>query len=384
MIKLMLGVCLVYLLTSAGVAGQVPERRATESLRLGGAGSKAPAEAFVRRPVLVVDADGRIFARTASEVRVFRRDGTHLATLGGSGDGPGEFDATSGHGLLADTLWVASIRPARLSLFTVSAGHIETASRPSHASDDPDLEWRLQALLDGGRAVWQADVPDRGRRSLPGRVATRIGISDRVRPPKDPLLTKLEPGGLFVPSVAQFRLEPFPTAPLIAIEPWGRGIALVDWDPLRSTVPIVRRLDSRGATEFEVALPIRVSEVPRQVSDSLIDLGLAVLTPVAERARRAGHRVPTDLRRAVEEGLPIPDYYPTFQEVVAGVDGSTWVRRMRGFEDRTWLVLGGGGEVLFSVALPEGFELGQATLSSVWGTTVDEYDVPVILRLDIS
>lgn len=83
----------------------------------------------------------------AQEIRVFAADGSHVATHGGSGQGPGEFtDAT---GLMLDPrgrIWAADPRGARMSIFDPAEGFLES--------------FRYTYLTRG--FVWQGTMTDAG------------------------------------------------------------------------------------------------------------------------------------------------------------------------------------------------------------------------------
>jgi hypothetical protein len=93
-----------------------------------------------------------------------------------------------------------------------------------------------------------------------------------------------------------------------------------------------------------------------------------------------GLPVSANLEDAVRKGLPIPAIFFEFQQVVAGIDGSLWLQAMRSFGDTLWEALDARGRPAFTVAMPSGFTLKQASLRDVWGTAKGEYDGPRILR----
>ncbi|TVR60008.1 MAG: hypothetical protein EA422_14355 [Gemmatimonadales bacterium] len=88
-----------------------------EELRIGG--DRPGPDLFGNIVALEATADGRILVleSQAAELRVFDADGTHLRTLGGPGEGPGELGRASGMALHPDdgSLWVAS--PNRFTVF---------------------------------------------------------------------------------------------------------------------------------------------------------------------------------------------------------------------------------------------------------------------------
>jgi hypothetical protein len=52
-------------------------------------------------------------------------------------------------------------------------------------------------------------------------------------------------------------------------------------------------------------------------------------------------------------------------------------------ESAEWTVLDASGDQRFKVKLPRAFKVQTGTLEWVWGTTLDDLDVPYIVRYDI-
>ncbi len=126
-----------------------PTQLLEEELRIGSAGASGAA-AFGQLLGLVVTADGRmvVLDGLAQELRVFAADGRHLATHGGKGAGPGEFEGA--FGLMIDPndrLWVPDHMNTRMSILDVEAGFQES--------------YRFRALLRG--FVWRGTMGDDGR-----------------------------------------------------------------------------------------------------------------------------------------------------------------------------------------------------------------------------
>ena len=95
-----------------------------EDLRVGTFDGDGPAS-FGGLRGLAVLGDGRfaVLDALAQEVRVFGRDGDHVATYGGKGGGPGEFEAAFGLMHHPDgTLWIPDYRNARMSVFDPDRG----------------------------------------------------------------------------------------------------------------------------------------------------------------------------------------------------------------------------------------------------------------------
>jgi hypothetical protein len=367
------------------LASQVPVREAIEELRLGGL-SAVEATAFVTEPKLDVDWVGNIYARTQTEVRVFGRDGSLSHILGGKGDGPGEFRSAFALGMLGDTVWVIDpqFHPSRITRFLSDGRLVGTSpSEERPYDDDGSRSWRVTHLLQGGNVLATANsnpgVPTRLE-----RVEIPMGIADaQLSDPK--VIARIEwPQGLFIPEVVQAGLGPFPSSPLYAVYPDGSGVVRVEWDPRRPGSPVkIQVYDAAGKRKFEVVHVVPYTPLLDRVVDSLVADGVEKVTPIIERRRERGLPVPSNLKRAVKDGLRVPRAFPIFQEVIAGVDGSIWLRRMSSFSDNTWFVLDSRGTPAFQVELPEGVNVQQATFDNVWGTALGEYDAPLILRFGV-
>lgn len=70
--------------------------------------------------------DGRILVADggSGELRYYGADGEHLRSVGGVGEGPGEFTSLAGLALVADTLFVYDRDLARLSLVDLDVHQI--------------------------------------------------------------------------------------------------------------------------------------------------------------------------------------------------------------------------------------------------------------------
>ncbi len=78
-------------------------------------------------------------------------------------------------------------------------------------------------------------------------------------------------------------------------------------------------------------------------------------------------------------------YFPAFSVVLLGLDGSVWVRRhlTRGGAHR-WDVFGADLRPAGSVFLDASFEVKSVSMAAVYGIELAEFDVPWIVRYDIT
>src|SRR5687768_10191408 len=151
--RLTLGFVLLAVITPLLAGAQIPTRRATQVFRFGGPDAKDP-YAFSASPRLVVDSARFIYARLASEatIIVFDGDGRLVRRIGGRGEGPGEFQVASRHGLIGDTLWVTNWPTPRLSLFRKDGTHLSTTASVFDAGARFSAPLGIGGLLVGGRA----------------------------------------------------------------------------------------------------------------------------------------------------------------------------------------------------------------------------------------
>jgi hypothetical protein len=83
--------------------------------------------------------DGRLLVsdEMAHVIQVFDRDGSHLATLGGEGQGPGEFNRPGSLGSRGDTILVVDVLNGRIQFLSDTGGPL--AALPLHAGPPPVL-----------------------------------------------------------------------------------------------------------------------------------------------------------------------------------------------------------------------------------------------------
>ena len=307
--------------------------------------------------------DGRVAVLDggSAEVRVFGPDGSHLATWGGQGEGPGEFmQPTALASWPGDSLAVWDNRLRRLTVMdphgalgralTIAAAEGMEAPAFSHVLDDGRLVVVSPSLL--GSEPWN------GLRRIPVRVA--------VLHPDGTLAADLgeHPGQETFMRVGEGSIE-------IMRLTFARGYAVSGAGDETLIAPNdrleLRYWDATGA----LTRVVRIARPPRLVTeaDRAAELERR-LTGAPEQARPG-------IRRAFEE-FPGPDTLPAFSEAGTDTQGYTWVRPFRTAADtgrERWIVLDPEGVALGTVELPEGIDVYEIGADYVLGRWADELGV---------
>ena len=112
---------------------------ACEVLRLGDGLDVPDWLAFTRAPGLMVDAAGRVYVRAgqAAEIAVLDPDGGYVRSIGGKGEGPGEFVFIRDMGFVGDTLWLQNWPMLHTSFFDSAGVHLKTETDHGIPSNGP-------------------------------------------------------------------------------------------------------------------------------------------------------------------------------------------------------------------------------------------------------
>ncbi len=358
-----------------------PVAQATEVLRLGG--PDAPEEfAFTRAPALVATASGNLFVRIANEGTILVLDpaGRVLRRIGGRGGGPGEFETAAGHGFVGDTLWVRNWPAPQISRFLLDGTHLATDRTPYDYGYPSAAPPGITGLLVGGRVYV---YPTEYLLSENGTIDAAVILADATLARPDTVAHVQNPAGMYIPDVGIFRLEPVPAPPLVAFAPDGTGFAIAEWtDSVPGTV-YVRRVDASGADVWRRTLRFPLVPIPQTVRDSLIAHGVGMVAPQIERNRSGGMVISQSAEDLVRDALALPEHYAPIRALLIGGDGTVWLQRAVSPDSGPWVSLSADGEPRFEVETPPYFQLGTVVNEAMWGTMLDEMDVPYIVKLEL-
>jgi 6-bladed beta-propeller len=369
-----------YLLASAALLanvsparGQTPLWSITTELRIGGAEDEQ--NPFTRISSLAVGRDGSMYVADEMQaaVSVYDAGGRLLRRIGRKGNGPGEFMWLGLVGLKGDSIWTYDGQQRRLTLFE-SNGRVATTI--SHAEQRPDPRFsRVEpgALLADGSVF---GIPNDGGPDSAREPMVRMQRSAESRELLGYLDRRDGPSMVVSGSgVREMRMQrPVSSESLWDVSPSGDAILVVDRP--QPTAPgtsqfRVTRLNVRGDTVYSRLYRYAVQPLSRERRDEW--------TSWAKSNRLfTQYGVSAD---DVPRAMRIPDYLPPITKVVAGRDGTVWLRREEtGADTVSWMVLDANGMTIGALRLPAKLEVHQADRRNVWGVMKDESDVPQILR----
>ncbi len=343
--------------------------RIVEELRIGVADGEGPYLFGSVRDV-IPDAQGRIWVMDslARELRLFGPDGTHLRTVGGSGEGPGEFAsnpcAFPGPN---QEVWVED---SRFWLrFDAEGGHI--ASVPRQNTLGCGMRQRLPddrlALVNSGGPMTQAErqsyfvvytLTDEGQ-VLPGDTFP----TPPVTPPSTITWTDPEGVGRMV------LLLPFAHRPGWFLGPMGdffMGQGEGGYGILRSSLA--------GDT-------LLIMERPHEP--------LAIDATVREEAIEAYAQSPRERGFTPEPAFTqslVSTVYPPFNRFFVGADGTVWVGVEKGPDMEVVEVFAADGRFLGRVEAPDDFHrmgIQRVEGDHMYGVVRDELGVGYAVRLRI-
>lgn len=340
-------------------------------------------DALSRVSDVAVGRDGSIYVALPQErvVRVFSAAGRFVRDIGRGGDGPGDFRSPDKLGWKGDSLWVSDHQLTRTSLFDRGGRFGSSCTFVwSSRSRIPLTYIPWQLLADGSVLGGKVRVPQPYSESSPVLLA-EVRFTRSGRPIDTVAVLAATHAGLVVergrapPIIAA---QPFRDDPLLAVSPDGSGIVIVNRDAATRRVGdafVVTRLGPAGDTVFTrvyryTARPLPVSEVATTLED------------LARGMRRVSRD--RDLSTRIRRAMYVPRFRTPIEEVVAGRDGTIWLRReSSGLTARRWTVLDARGNLLRTVEVPVGTRVLQAEAGRLWGVQEDADGIPYVVRLRV-
>lgn len=344
-----------------------------EDSRVGPAGDAPGALTDVR--AVAVSPNGTVVAldRSQYQVRLYDRSGRFLRAIGRRGQGPSEFVQPDRIGFRGDTLWVSDTRLNRVSLFALDGRLLETLSLSSLGPSSTN-GWAHALTPEGSVVVVEpisvGPTPPGMRRVRPiialPRRGTRVDTLHVVRTSDGARFIPMQRGRIAI-------LDPYRQDPLIGYSPRGDLVVIVDRpiasDPNNATygVHVIASNGKRIASRRHRYAPRPVSSADRDsVHRSILDPAhVPEFFPSEEAALGA-----------IRKGIPTPRYWPPIRDVHVGSDSTIWLRR----GPAEWLVLDRSASIVATIGVPVNIRLMAVQRSHVWGVTLDEDDLPALIR----
>lgn len=324
--------------------------------------------------VLVAD-DGTIVVtdRRSRQIRLFDSEGTHLRSLGRSGDGPGEFSSSPWiAGVAGDSVFAFDSRSARVSVFSLSGEMLGDVSVRSETIGRPMLALRQADGTYLTRSRWinpaSANEVYELRLVLDSIVVERLSpegalIDTVLVGPETPRARSIQ-GSTDTGFRVRQAVPPFlPSAHLVTLDDRPAFAYSEDFDVALDVrgAAVGRRLRVEGVRHPATRDELRAI----QEATLLADLGEDGITP--------------ETRQFLEY---IPDRTPAFRDLRTSEGNDLWISTYDPDQDNstTWLVFTGEGELRGRVLTPPGFSVRWIGASELIGVVRDEFDVPFIVR----
>ena len=340
-----------------------------------GVRSGLPEYSFSQVADITVMSDGSIVVSDARarELRVFSREGAYKLTLGGPGQGPGEFaGAPTIAGASGDTVFAFDRSQRRMTAFTLAGELVEATTLGSAATGGP------AALLRQGDGTYLAEYP---WVSLGGSVAT----PHEVRLELDSIaLLGLDSGGQTLDTVrvmadrerlrvVQAR-EGGRVSVMQTITPWATQ-AFIRSDGVD---PVVARSDSFSYAKLSPAGAVQLVLKVRGVQNPATAEDIRAFQEAALSKAFGDRPIDPMVRRINLDYLP--DHLPAFANVLVSCGGDVWVARTEfdasnGYD---WLVFAEDGQLRGLVHTPPMFRLFTVVDDHVFGVVSDELDVQYV------
>lgn len=367
---------LCYGVCSSALAQPGPPWHLEPELRVGGANGDLN---LTEISSMAIGLHGEIFVSQpqTNEILVLGDDGMELNRIGREGSGPGEFQRLTEIGVRGDTLWATDPRLSRVTMF-VSGDVVETYSVVGPIING--LSSRPTApryvLQDGsflGGVILSRSV---GNRAVPlvrmDRNGNELGTFGTIRGPVGRhIVIQNPPLGMLLPVVV-------PSRSLWAAAPDGSRIVIAHRDVSARGEPANFDLEIYSPDGIRLHnRSFRYSPVrpPAKSTDSI----RGALVDELRRFLPRGQAI-----RILDDSLDIPAFQPPVSALVIGTDNSIWLRReVLGRPQTRWMVLDPKGRIAGLIEASSELTILAADSTHVWGYELDEFDVPIAVRLRI-
>ena len=333
-----------------------------------------------------VSADGeRIYVLEGGIERLtaWTPEGSLLFELGARGDGPGDFMGAREIGLVEDGFYIRDTR--RFTFFTHGGTVSKTVSYPPGSVGFRGFSIEPRVALDDDRFLGVPVVPSHV-------MAGWLGDDPIHELPVLRVSRDRDRWGLDTLLMLDLRNESLDVGPGDALFTWGvhsrqpyHDADEWDFDPGTGSLVVLKKnsapgrvrlmeLSSLGDTIWRQDLIRPVAPFAPEVLDEYVD---RLVQRLVAQTQGSGSPVSrADIRKAVDEALYLPEFYPAADVVRAMSTGDVWFKTFEKTDTdtlATWYALQRGGDAsgLRGILLPLEFFPHAATGTHVWGVRRD-------------
>jgi hypothetical protein len=311
------------------------------------------------------------------DLRRFTADGEHLWTVGGEGEGPGEFlglmQVAAGPG---DTILTYDFRQRRISRFAPEGTFLD--ARP------------LEGLSESGFAFVEALLPD-GRTVYTWRV---FGGADGPPPEGEIRRDTIGVHVSGLPGDSTRELGRFPGPEMVVLQSGetSGGFSITISSPAFARSTEIAAGSSEvwiGDTDrFEIwryGFDGRLEAIVRRTYEPLVVDDALVGRAMEEELREADDDNERRIIRRRWEEIPLPATLPAYESLAVDRAGNLWVQRFEipGAPERVWSVFGSDGAWLGDVSFPDRFRPLEIGDDYVLGRFGDELDIEHVQLWDL-
>jgi hypothetical protein len=349
---------------------------------------------------VAVDRDGNayVFESQDRRIRVYSADGQLLRTIGGPGEGPGEFSFSVSMGVTGDTVWTVDDINRRLTLFNRRGEVLEARvfDEVRVQLNSPGRATIISPRMLGSDGMF---IGDQGL-GMPSPEPTG-SFRDTVWIPR----VRFSAQGKVVDTIGSYPLIATPDA--FEFKEVGSSRYMVP-PPPRPRTRIVRTVDGRieiDPTSESGRPTLRITRIahsgdtvrtrlltyePNPYPDEVLDEraanaarsgSMAVLTETGVERLERRPQDSAAAHSAVRAAMAFPEEQPPVQGTTVTADGTLWLRREDlGGPVLRWTVLDRDDTPTGEVEVPRQARIAWIGEDMVWMVERDSLDVPWLVR----
>lgn len=327
---------------------------------------------------VIVQGDRLLVAQPMEQrLRVFSLTGDFLGFIGRDGEGPGEFRSVGFMGVHEGRVWVDDPDLRRHQFFDAEGRFVSSARIRGYPTLPTSRGADVQGILADGSMLVRHDVDthELAQSPPPPGAVLLFGPDGLLRDTVAMIVGRSNIVALRGSGWTAVSSIPVSYRSWLSVAPDGSGFVVVHRPGATSARPHtfrVIRFDAQADTAWARDIPYDPIPVPeawrsRHVERQVRDI---VEEPTFPEGR---------IRPQLERAYGTLEFFPPVHGVLAGLDGSTWLRLRTGVDSFEWEVLDESGSAIARVDPPPG-GMRWADAESLWFVERDELDISYLVR----